>query len=410
MSSSSKVINDPVYGFVTIPSGLIYKVVQHPFFQRLRRINQLGLTSFVYPGAVHTRFHHAIGAMHLMSMALDALKSKGHVITDEEYEATLIAILLHDLGHGPFSHLLEHTLLHETPHENISLLLIRQMNREMGGELTLAELIFIGAYKKAFLHQLVSSQLDIDRLDYLNRDAYFTGVKEGTVGAERIIKMLDVVDDRIVVEEKGIYSVENFLNTRRLMYWQVYFHKATISSEVMLVQLIKRASHLVQAGGYVPASKQLTFFLKHRPNLSDMQIDSDALAHFAKMDDYDIWTAVKLWADSEDWVLKELSNRLLNRQLFKVQISNQPFEQTYIEEVKSKLTYKMKLKLSEMPYFWVEGEASNAAYLSSGQNIFIKMKSGQVLDIAEASELPNIKAISKIVKKFYLCHPKNVSL
>ena len=233
MHNKRKVVNDPVYGFISIPTDLIFDVVQHPFFQRLRRINQLGLTSFVYPGAVHTRFHHALGAMHLMSLALESLKLKGTIISEEEYEATLIAILLHDLGHGPFSHLLEFTLLQDTSHEVISHLLIRQMNRELGGRLAMAEKIFEGTYERDFLHQLVSSQLDIDRLDYLNRDAYFTGVKEGTVGAERIIKMLNVRDDKIVVEEKGIYSVENFLNTRRLMYWQVYFHKTTISAEVM---------------------------------------------------------------------------------------------------------------------------------------------------------------------------------
>lgn len=410
MSLFKKVINDPVYGFVSIPSGLIQNVIQHPFFQRLRRINQLGLTSFVYPGAVHTRFHHAIGAMHLMSMALDSLRSKGNLITDEEYEATLIAILLHDLGHGPFSHLLEHTLLHETPHESISVLLLRQMNREMGGKLTLAGHIFEGKYTKKFLHQLVSSQLDIDRLDYLNRDAYFTGVKEGTVGAERIIKMLDVKEDKIVVEEKGIYSVENFLNTRRLMYWQVYFHKTTISAEVMLVQLIKRANILAQAGAYVPASKQLSYFLLHKPNLSNLENDDQSLQHFAKLDDYDIWTAVKLWADSEDWVLRELSNRILNRHLYKVEISNQPFSEEFILNLKNKLRDKMHLEEDQIPYFFVSGEATNAAYLSNNQNIIISKKDGTLVDIAEASELPNIKAISKIVKKFYLCFPKNVSL
>ncbi len=408
--NTHKVINDPVYGFISVPSGLIQQVVQHPFFQRLRRINQLGLTSFVYPGAVHTRFHHALGAMHLMSLALDSLRSKGHTITEEEFEATLIAILLHDVGHGPFSHLLEHTLLHETSHESISLLLIRQMNREMGGNLTLAEQIFEGTYPKKFLHELVSSQLDIDRLDYLNRDAYFTGVKEGTVGADRIIKMLDVVDGKIVVEEKGIYSVENFLNTRRLMYWQVYFHKATISAEVMLVQLIKRASALAQAGGDVPSSKQLAYFLQKRPHLTDLTNEPQSLHYFAKLDDYDIWTAVKLWADSEDWVLAELSNRLLTRQLFRVEISNQPISEERIADFQNKLKAKMGLKSDQIPYFLVAGEATNAAYLANNQNIVIFKKDKSLVDIAEASELPNIKAISKIVKKFYLCFPKNVSL
>ena len=410
MHNKRKVVNDPVYGFISIPTDLIFDVVQHPFFQRLRRINQLGLTSFVYPGAVHTRFHHALGAMHLMSLALESLKLKGTIISEEEYEATLIAILLHDLGHGPFSHLLEFTLLQDTSHEVISHLLIRQMNRELGGRLAMAEKIFEGTYKRDFLHQLVSSQLDIDRLDYLNRDAYFTGVKEGTVGAERIIKMLDVRDDKIVVEEKGIYSVENFLNTRRLMYWQVYFHKTTISAEVMLVQLVKRAAYLLKANVYVPASKSLLYFLKHKPNKDNLMQNAEALAHFARLDDYDIWTSVKLWADSEDWVLRELSNRLLDRNLFKVEISNEEFSAEKIESISKKIKTKLKVDKDILPYFLVSGEASNAAYLANTQNINVLKKDGSLSDIADASELPNIKAISKIVKKYYLCYPKNLSL
>lgn len=410
MPNKKKVINDPVYGFISVHSDLVFDVIQHPFFQRLRRINQLGLTSFVYPGAVHTRFHHALGAMHLMALALESLRNKGHEVKDEEFEGALIAILLHDLGHGPFSHLLEHTLMHETPHESISALLIRRMNRDLGGRITLAEHIFDGTYKKRFLHQLVSSQLDLDRLDYLNRDAYFTGVKEGTVGAERIIKMLEVANDRIVVEEKGIYSVENFLNTRRLMYWQVYFHKATISAEVMLVQLIQRASHLVRAGAYVPASRPLLYFLKHRPGYQELSNDNEALGHFARLDDYDIWTSVKLWSDSEDWVLRELSNRILNRHLYKVEISNEPFPQERVNELEIILRKQLNLHQDSLPHFLIQGEANNAAYLANTQNILILRKDGTLADIAEASELPNIKAISKIVKKFYLCYPKNVSL
>lgn len=410
MPSNKKVINDPVYGFITLPTQLIFEVVQHPFFQRLRRINQLGLTSFVYPGAVHTRFHHALGAMHLMSLAIETLRLKGHEITDEEYEAALIAILLHDLGHGPFSHLLEHTLLQDTPHESVSLLLMRQMNRELGGKLGLALSIFEGTYAKKFLHQLVSSQLDIDRLDYLNRDAYFTGVKEGTVGAERIIKMLDVANDQIVVEEKGIYSVENFLNTRRLMYWQVYFHKSTISAEVLLMQLVKRAGHLAMAGAYVPASQSLAYFLKHKPTQTQLVEDSEALRHFAQLDDYDIWTSVKLWAESEDWALRQLSQNLLNRHLYKIEISNEPFPAEKVVHLAKKLKEQWKIGKDILPYFLVQGEASNAAYLANKENINILKKDGTVLDIAEASELPNIKAISKIVKKFYLCYPKTLSL
>jgi len=406
----TKVINDPVYGFITLPSGFLFDIVQHPFFQRLRRINQLGLTSFVYPGAVHTRFHHALGAMHLMSLALESIRSKGHVITEEEYEATLAAILLHDLGHGPFSHLLEHSLLHKTSHESISLLLMQQMNKDFGNKLALTVSVFEGTYHKKFLHELVSSQLDIDRLDYLNRDAYFTGVKEGAVGAERIIKMLDVADDKIVVEEKGIYSVENFLNTRRFMYWQIYFHKTTISAEVMLIQLIKRAGHLLQRGVELPASKPLLYFLTNKPSHVDLSASKEALMNFARLDDYDIWTSVKLWADSEDKVLNDLSNRLLHRQLFKVELANESFGSQRVGHIRSAIASQLELGNEELAYFLVEGEASNAAYVSSSQHIMILKKNGDLQDIAEASELPNIKAISKIVKKFYLCYPKNVSL
>ncbi|MBC7390514.1 MAG: HD domain-containing protein [Opitutaceae bacterium] len=410
MVNKKKVINDPVYGFVTIHSDLIAQVIQHPFFQRLRRINQLGLTSFVYPGAVHTRFHHALGAMHLMSLALESLRSKGHDINESEYEAALIAILLHDLGHGPFSHLLEHSLLHNTSHESVSLLLMRKINAALDGKLDLAVKIFEGSYNRKFFNQLVSSQLDIDRLDYLNRDAYFTGVSEGTVGAERIIKMLDVHNDQIVVEEKGIYSVENFLNTRRFMYWQIYFHKATISAEVMLVELVKRASELIHQGKILQASNSLLYFLKNRPNHLDISSSDEVLNNFAKLDDYDIWTSIKLWADSDDFVLKDLSNRLLNRQLFKVELANEAFTNERINFVKNSLKKQYSLNDETLPYFLIEGEANNAAYVSNNQKIMVLMKDGKIQDIAEASELPNIKAISKIVKKFYLCYPKNVSL
>ncbi len=410
MFNKKKVINDPVYGFVTIHSDLIARVIQHPFFQRLRRINQLGLTSFVYPGAVHTRFHHALGAMHLMSLALESLRSKGHNITEDEFEAALIAILLHDLGHGPFSHLLEHSLLHNTSHESVSLLLMRKINKEFEGRLELAVSIFEGSYKRKFFNQLVSSQLDIDRLDYLNRDAYFTGVSEGTVGAERIIKMLNVYDDQIVVEEKGIYSVENFLNTRRFMYWQIYFHKATISAEVMLVELVKRASELIHKGKTLQASNSLLYFLKNRPGHLDISTSDDVLNNFARLDDYDIWTSIKLWADSDDDVLKDLSNRLLNRQLFKVELANEAFTIEKINSIKQSLKNRYLINDETLPYFLIEGEANNAAYVSNNQKIMILMKDGKIQDIAEASELPNIKAISKIVKKFYLCYPKNVSL
>jgi uncharacterized protein len=405
-----KIINDPVYGFVTIYSELIFDLIEHPYFQRLRRIQQLGLTSLIYPGALHTRFHHALGAMHLMSITLDNLRSKGHTISDQEYEASLAAILLHDVGHGPFSHALEYSLLHNTGHEAVTLEFLKFFNEQFEGKLELAIRIFTGQYERKFFHQLVSSQLDIDRLDYLKRDSFFTGVSEGTIGADRIIKMLDVHKGELVVEEKGIYSIENFLNARRLMYWQVYLHKATVSSEKMLIQIIRRAKDLQQKGEQVFATPALQVFLEQPVTLESFQNSEHYLKAFAQLDDYDIWGSVKVWASHPDRILSLLSNMLLERKLFRVVLSNEKFEAGQVKQIKQKIRQEYGLRKEEVNYFFSEGHISNAAYLAKEQNINVLSKSGKVMDIAQASDLPNIKAMSKIVKKFYLCWPKNISL
>ncbi len=408
--SKKKILNDPVYGFITIYDGLIFDIIEHPYFQRLRRIKQLGMTDFVYPGAHHTRFHHALGAMHLMSIALQNLRSKGHEITDEEYQGALIAILLHDIGHGPFSHALEHSILSKVPHEEISSIFMQRLNHDFSGKLDLALKIFNNDYPKTFLSQLVSSQLDIDRLDYLQRDCYFTGVSEGTIGANRIIKMLDIIDQKLVVEEKGIYSIENFLNARRLMYWQVYLHKTAISAEQILIQIFTRAKKLAQKGEDIFASPALLSFLKNNVDLVAFKNQVEHQINFASLDDYDIWGAIKIWQNHSDRVLSNFSKRLLNRKLFKVKLSEKPWQKESLSTLKKTLMDEQQLTEKEASYFVLTGSMSNAAYISKGKNINILTKKGQILDVAEASDLPNIRAISKIVKKYYLCWPKGVTL
>ncbi|ELR71807.1 Deoxyguanosinetriphosphate triphosphohydrolase [Fulvivirga imtechensis AK7] len=405
-----KIFNDPVYGFINIKNDLVFDIIEHPVFQRLRRIKQLGLTDFVYPGALHTRFHHAIGAMHLMTRALDSLRSKDIEITDSEYEAAQAAILLHDIGHGPFSHALEYSLLKGIQHESLSFLLMKYLNKMLGNRLEMALKIFQNTYKKRFLHQLVSSQLDMDRLDYLKRDSFFTGVSEGAIGLERIISMLNVVDDQIVVEEKGIYSIENFLNARRLMYWQVYLHKASVSAEKMLINLIVRARDLTLGGREVFASPALKTFLSTDKTLDDFQQDEGLLETFGILDDYDIWGAIKVWQSDEDKILNTLSKRLLNRQLFKIKLSNDPLSKEDLKLLRNKIADQYNVLRTDSRYFYAHGEVTNKAYIAGGQKINILTKKGKVIDIAEAADLPNIKAMSKIVKKYYLCCPKNVSL
>ena len=402
-----KILNDPVYGFITIPSELIFTIIDHPYFQRLRRIKQLGLTDFVYPGALHTRFHHALGAMHLMSITLDNLRNKGTEISDPEYEAALIAILLHDIGHGPFSHALEYSLLKSVPHEELSLLIIELLNQELSGKLDLTLRIFKNQYERKFFHQLVSSQLDIDRLDYLQRDCFFTGVSEGTIGADRIIKMMDVKDDQAVIEEKGIYSIENFLSARRLMYWQVYLHKTTVSAEKMLINLFQRAKDLKIRGANFPISEEFDYLLGNEHTLQDFQSNPDLLKIFLELDDLDLWGAIKLWKKSDDYVLRSISRMFLTRNLFKISLKNDPFTKKEIESSKRKAIQKLGIPEEDLDYFFSHGTVSNYGYLIKDR-INILTKKGKVIDVAQAADLPNIKVMSKIVEKHYICKAKSL--
>ena len=408
--NKKKIFNDPVYGFITIKSDLIFDIIQHPIFQRLRRIKQLGLTELIYPGAHHTRFHHAIGAMHLMTRALDTLKGKNIEIDNHEYEQAQIAVLLHDLGHGPFSHALEFSLLKGIEHESLSYLLMKRLNKDFNGQLDIAVKIFQNSYQKHFLHQLVSSQLDVDRLDYLKRDSFFTGVSEGNIGLERILSMLNVVNGNIVVEEKGLYSIENFLNARRLMYWQVYLHKTSVSAEKMLINLILRAKDLALSGQEVFGTKSLLTFLYHEKTLADFQDDNDLIDFFGELDDHDIWGAIKVWQHADDKILSQLSKSLLRRELFKIQLTNEPLSKQAIEALRSTIADKFNIQRSEARYFFAYGEVTNKAYIPEDSSIDILTKNGELINIVDAVDLPNIKAISKIVKKYYLCYPKNVSL
>lgn len=407
--NKKKIINDPVYGFITIKSDLLFDIISHPYFQRLRHIKQLGLTELVYPGAQHTRFQHALGAMHLMAQVLDNLRQKGIEISNKEYEGTQIAILLHDLGHGPFSHTLEHSLLQGIRHESISYLLMTELNEHFNGALDLALKIFRNSYDRKFFHQLVSSQLDIDRLDYLKRDCFFTGVMEGTIGVDRIISMLHVHHDQLVVEEKGIYSIENFLTARRLMYWQVYLHKTTVSAERMLVNLIRRAQTLVASGEPVPASDALLLFLGHSFTINDFKENKNALQAFGALDDNDIWGAIKCWQNHSDRILNMLSRMLLERKLFRIILSNEPIKKVQVEKIRTAIARQYKTLRSETPHLFSYGHVTNEAY-AEGQKINILTKAGEVVDLAQASDLPNIKAFSRIVKKNYVCWPKNVEL
>ncbi len=405
--NKKKIINDPLYGFISIPNDLIYDIISHPYFQRLRRIKQLGMTDFVYPGALHTRFHHALGSMHLMNESLINLRLKGIEISDEEYNAALIAILLHDIGHSPFSHALENELVLGLDHEQISLIIMKELNRQFGGELDLAIKIFVGNYHRKFLHQLVSSQLDIDRLDYLNRDSFFTGVVEGRIGSERIIKLLNVHEDELVVEEKGIYSIENFLSARRLMYWQVYIHKTTVGIEKMLIQIIRRARKLNNKNHLSPG---LELFLNNSITPQMIEEDKSVFEAFCFLDDYDILGAIKLWYHSQDKVLSKLCKMLLERKLFNVSLSESPTDKDELRNLNEKVISKYGIEKHLVQHFVVEGVKTNSAYIGGDQQINMITKSGKIVDIANASDLPNIKAMRKIVKKYYLCWPKDISL
>jgi uncharacterized protein len=408
-SVKGKIFNDPVYGFVTVPTDLTFRLIEHPYFQRLRRIRQLGLTNLVYPGALHTRFHHAMGAMHLMVEAISEIRSKGTSITDEEAEAAYIAILLHDIGHGPFSHALETSIVHNVTHEDISGLLMDRLNEVFEGKLALAIKIFRNKYHKKFLHQLVSSQLDMDRLDYLRRDSFFTGVSEGIVSSDRIVKMLDVVDDELVVEDKGIYSIEKFIIARRLMYWQVYLHKTVLSAEHLLVNILKRAKELAMNDESLFCTPALSVFLHERITKSSFVKQPEVLEAFAELDDYDIMSSIKVWEKHSDKILSELCNQMVNRQLYAVELQNKPFDGDYVRDLYGRAEKKYKIGKAEMPYYVFTGAVQNNAY-SSDENISIniKFKNGQIMDIAEAADIFNISVLSKPVKKYFLCYPKSL--
>jgi hypothetical protein len=398
-----KIINDPVFGFIKIPGGLLLDIIKHPLMQRLSRIKQLGMASIVYPGAQHTRFLHSLGAYHLTSEALLSLQQKGVFIFDSEAEAVCAAILMHDIGHGPFSHVLEHTLINGVSHEDISLLMMEQINKEMNGQLNLAISIYKDEYHKKFLHQLISSQLDMDRLDYLRRDAFFTGVSEGNIGSARIIKMLNVNEDKLVVEQKGIYSIENYLTARRLMYWQVYLHKTTVAAEKALVNMLERAKELVRHGHHLFASPSLEFFLSHDVTLSDFSIDSEALRHYEMLDDNDIWSALKVWAGGEDRILSLLAQDMICRRPFKVEVRTSSMTDEEIAELENHLAETFNIPLSDAHYLYSQNVISKDMYDLEGDRIDILFKDGTIKDISDASELFNISLLSQKISKYYVC-------
>ena len=404
--NDSKIINDPIFGFIKIPHGLLLNIVEHPLMQRLTRIKQLGLTSMVYPSAQHTRFQHSLGAFHLMSEAITSLTQKGIFIFDSEAEAVEAAILMHDIGHGPFSHVLEHTLIKGISHEDISLLMMEQINREMKGELNLALKIFKNEYPKKFLHQLFSSQLDMDRLDYLRRDSFFTGVTEGNIGSARIIKMLDVVDDNLVVNSKGLYSIENYLMSRRLMYWQVYLHKTTVSSEKVLVNALLRAKKLALEGENVFATPCLGYFLYNDIDAETYRNSEEAQRNYAMLDDNDIWSSLKVWTGSKDKVLSILSSDILNRNLFKVEITGTPTEEGHINEVRTKLAARFGVSYEDAGYLMSVDTIQKDMYDVNDDQISIIFKDNTVKDISEASEVMNIALLSKKIRKYYLCYQR----
>ncbi|RYE18649.1 MAG: HD domain-containing protein [Sphingobacteriales bacterium] len=401
-----KIINDPVYGFISIPDGLVFNLIEHPYFQRLRHIKQLGLTHLVYPGSLHTRFHHALGAMYLMNMAIETLRNKGHNISEQEEEAVIIAILLHDIGHGPFSHALEHTIVSNISHEDISAMLMNRLNSQFDNKLDMAISIFNDTYPRRFLHQLVSGQLDMDRLDYLNRDSFFTGVTEGVVGSDRIIKMLDIVNDQIVVEEKGVYSVEKFLIARRLMYWQVYLHKAVIAAEQLLAKILVRARELALGGKELFCTPALCHFLYTTITRDDFINNPRHLEVFAQLDDTDIMSAVKVWVDCDDIVLATLCRNLLHRNLYHVDITNEEPDPEFVNALAKKAVTHYSISPNETAYFVFTDTILNNAYKVDDTYIRILMKDGSVKDITQASDNSNLTALAKTVKKYILCYAK----
>lgn len=400
METKKKIINDPVYGLINIPGGLIFDLIEHKFFQRLRRIKQLGLTYLVYPGATHTRFQHSIGAMHLTALAIDVIKSKGIEITAEEEEAVKIAILLHDIGHTPFSHSLEKSIVTDFDHEGLSLKFMNTLNREFDGKLDLAISIFKGTYKKKFLNRLVSGQLDMDRLDYLRRDSFFTGVSEGVIGSERIIKMLTVVDDKLVVEAKGIYSIEKFLIARRLMYWQVYLHKTALAAELVLAKIFYRTKELYKNRKKFPSSQAFDALLG-----SEFNDDEEMIYTYSKFDDYDVYYLLKQWTLCEDRILRELSAAIINRKLPKIKLSKESFDLEYIETLRDKLVKINGISREETDYYVFYGSVSNNAYCHIDDQINILYKD-KIIDISNESDMLNLSILNKVIKKYYVCSPK----
>lgn len=404
--NDSKIINDPVFGFIKIPRGLILSIVKHPLMQRLTRIRQLGLANAVYPAAQHTRFQHSIGAFHLMSGAITSLTGKGIFIFDSEAEAVGAAILMHDIGHGPFSHVLENTLISGISHEEISLMMMEQINREMNGALNLTLKIFKDDYPKRFLHQLISSQLDMDRLDYLRRDSFFTGVNEGNIGSARIIKMLNVVDDQLVVESKGIYSIENYLTSRRLMYWQVYLHKTAVACEKVLVNTLLRAKRLASEGKDVFAPPCLKYFLTREVDGRMFRNSPDALLNYEQLDDNDIWSAMKVWAQSDDKILSLLASDMLNRNIFKVEVSSEPITEERIAELREQLAKTYGVSIEEAEYLMSVNTIQKDMYDVNEDRISILYKDGMIKDISESSEILNVGLLSKKIRKYYLCYQR----
>ena len=404
-TKKNKIINDPIYGFITIEKGIILDLIEHPFFQRLRRISQLGLSYLVYPGAYHTRFHHALGCMFLMKKAIHQLRNKGHEITKKESEALKIAILLHDIGHGPFSHALEHSIVNNISHEDLSNIFMNKLNEEFNGKLELAIKIFNNKHSKKFLHQLVSSQIDMDRLDYLKRDSFFTGVTEGNIGTERIINMFDVVNDELVIEEKGIYSIEKFLIARRLMYWQVYLHKTVLSAEHTLIKILQRAKELIKNGIILRSSNPLKIFLKNNYKLDDLSNNNNLLKSFSELDDHDIYYCIKDWKNNSDFVLSSLCKRILHREPLKILIQNSPFSEKILKKIKNNTKKHFKLNDEELEYLIFTDKVSNSTYQYCEAQINILMKNGKIKDITEASDQFDIEALNKTVNKYFLCYP-----
>lgn len=404
--NKKKIINDPVYGFINLPNEIIFDLIEHPFFQRLRRIKQLGLTHLVYPGALHTRFHHVIGSMNLMMQAVDVLRSKGNEISHDEALGVYIAILLHDIGHGPYSHTLEKSLVSALSHEDLSLFFMEAFRKEFGNVMDIAIDIFTNAYPKKFLHRLVSSQLDMDRLDYLRRDSFFSGVSEGVINTERIIKMLDVAEDDLVVEAKGIYSIDKFIVARRLMYWQVYLHKTVLAAEHMLIKVIERARYLAQNGRHLFATSAFKPFLYNQFTRQDFESSQEPLESFSRLDDFDIFSSIKEWAYGSDKILSYLCKGIVNRQLFRTEILSSPVDEKLIDGLKHQIAKTFRISADEAAYFVVYDNAHNSAYNIQHDGINILFKDGKIKDYSEVSDQINSEMLSKTVTRYFICYPK----